>query len=268
MVLKITIVIVLIIVLIIALSNEALRNSLTFYPDRISEIPKQKLPDYVSERQIETADGETLKVLFFRHDEDVKRPLVIYFHGNSGNLYHRFEYAQRLFEMDHDVLLVSYRGYSKSTGKPNEAGIYMDGEAAVVYAKDSLGYNEKEITIFGRSLGTTVAIHIAQNKNFKGVLLVTPLTSGKDMASAMGLGAIKFMAGNSYNSIGKINNIKSRILIIHGDKDELIPYVMGKRLMDNYRGLKQLITINGGGHNNLQEVNPMLYWGEIHKFLM
>ena len=254
--------ILIILILFVVLSSEGVRNKMTFFPDKISEIP---VPDYASERQIPTKDGETLQAFLFSHGEDGAYPLIIYFHGNAGNLYHRFDYAQQLFEMDQDVLLVSYRGYSKSTGKASEKGIYIDGESTVNYATNSLGY--KEITIFGRSLGSAVAIHVAQNKTIKGVILVTPLTSGKDMASAMGLGWIKFVAGNSYNSLEKINNIKSRILIVHGDRDELVPYEMGKRLFEKFEGDINMITIKGGGHNDLQEVDPVLFWGEIENFL-
>jgi fermentation-respiration switch protein FrsA (DUF1100 family) len=265
MIYKITIVSILIIVLVIALSVKSIRNKFTFYPDRISEIPLAGMPDYISEKQLATSDGEKLHALLFKHEE--KHPLIIYFHGNAGNLYGRVDYAQQLYEMNHDVLLVSYRGYSKSTGTPSEKGIFLDGAAAVSYAIDELGVSEKDITIFGRSLGTTVATHISQGRDFKAVVLITPLTSGKDMAQAMGLGWVKFLAGNSFNAVEKINNIKSKILIIHGDQDELTPYYMGKKLMDTFTGTKQMVTIKGGGHNDLQEIEPILFWGGIEDFL-
>lgn len=265
MIYKITIASVLIIVLVIALSVKGIRNKFTFFPDRISEIPLSGMPDHITEKQIQTADGETLHALHFKHEE--KRPLIVYFHGNAGNLYGRAGYAQQLYEMNHDVLLVSYRGYSKSTGTPSENGIYLDGAAAVKYAMDELDVAEKDITIFGRSLGTTVAIDVSQGRDFKGVVLITPLTSGQDMAAAMGLGWVKFLAGNSFNAREKINNIKSNILIIHGDQDELTPYIMGKELMELFEGNKKMITINGGTHNDLQDVDPDLFWGGIKDFL-
>ena len=86
MIYKITIVSVLIIVLVIALSVKGIRNKLTFYPDRISEVPLSGVTDYISEREIATTDGEKLHSLLFKHDE-VKSSLIIYFHGNAGNLY-------------------------------------------------------------------------------------------------------------------------------------------------------------------------------------
>lgn len=267
MALKITLAVILLFIIAIALTRESILNMMTFYPDTFSQLKVEEIPDYVFEKQIKTEDGEKLQSFLFKHADDTERPLIIYFHGNAGNLYHRFGYAQKLFEMDHDVLLVGYRGYGKSTGKPNEKGIYMDGEATANYAINELGYKEKEIVIFGRSLGTTVAIHIAQNREFKNVILVTPLTSGKEMATAMGLGFVKFIAGSSFNSIDKINNINSDILIIHGDRDELIPYAMGKKLMDTFQGSKQLITVKKGGHNDLQDIDPDLYWNSIKIFI-
>lgn len=268
MALKITVVVIFIIIILVAISREGMLNMMTFYPDKFSELKDEDIPDYVLEKYFLTEDGEKLQTFLFKHPDDIKRPLIIYFHGNAGNLYHRFEYVQTLYEMEQDVLLVSYRGYGKSTGKPNEKGIYKDGEAAVKYAINELGYNEKEIIIIGRSLGTTVAVHIAQNREFKKVILVTPLTSGREMAVAMGLGMVKFIAGRSFNSIDKINNINASILIIHGDKDELIPFAMGKKLLDTFEGTKQLVTIKNGGHNDLQDVDPKLFWGNIEKFIL
>lgn len=267
MALKITVAVILLLIVLVALSRESIMNMMTFYPDTFSELKTEDIPDHVLEKQLKTEDGEKLQAFLFKHSDDIKRPLIIYFHGNAGNLYHRFEYVQRLYEMNQDILLVSYRGYGKSTGKPNEKGIYMDGEAAANFAINELGYKEREVIIFGRSLGTTVAVQISQHKNFKKVILVTPLTSGKEMAKAMGMGAVKFIAGSSFNSIDKINHINANILIIHGDKDELIPYAMGKKLLDAFDGSKQMITIKNGGHNDLQEVDANLFWGSIEEFI-
>jgi fermentation-respiration switch protein FrsA (DUF1100 family) len=255
------------ILIIVTLSSCGVKDKLTFFPDTTSAIPEKDIPSYTTEHWIETSDGETIQSFLFLHNKNRKSPLIIYFHGNAGNLYHRFDNVVRLFDMDHDVLLVSYRGYSKSTGKPNEKGIYIDGTSAVNYATQSLGYKEDKISIFGRSLGSAVAIHISQHRNFKNLILITPLTSGKEMASAMGLGFLKFVAGDSYNSLEKINNIHSRVLIIHGDRDEVVPYQMGERLFQVYNGDKHMVTISGGRHNDLAEVDPMMFWGEIEKFL-
>ena len=255
------------ILLIFILTNCSVKDRFTFFPDRNSTLAPDQIPSFASEHLIGTNDGETIQSFYFKHQVAEKLPLLIYFHGNAGNLFFRFDSAIRLYQMKQNVLLISYRGYAKSTGSPTESGIYQDGAAAVKFAIDNLGYREHEISILGRSLGSTVAVHIAQNHNFKKVLLITPLTSGRDMAVAMGLGMFKFIAGNSYNSLEKINNLRSPVLIIHGDRDEVVPYHMGKKLFETYNGPKHMVTIRNGRHNDLTEIDPELYWGEIEKFL-
>lgn len=246
------------------LSNCGIRNKFTFYPDKKTEIQKENIPPHVTEHYIKTIDGEKIQSFLFKSGD--KKPILIYFHGNAGNLYHRFNEAQVLYKMGLNVLLVSYRGYAKSSGKPNEKGIYKDGEAALNFAKDSLGYRLEDVYIYGRSLGTTVAVNLSQHQPIKGVVLITPLTSGKEMTKAMRLGAFKFIAGNSYNSYEKINNLNSKLLIIHGDKDEVTPYYMAETLYQKYNGEKSLITIKNGMHNNLEDIDSTLFWGEIEKF--
>ncbi len=240
---------------------------MTFFPDKESEIPVENIPSYVTEKKIKTIDKETIQTFYFHHSDNLEHSLVIYFHGNAGNLYGRFGDANKLYHMNQNVLLVSYRGYAKSTGKPSEKGIYLDGKSALAFAKDSLGYSEEDITIIGRSLGTTVAINTSQGKKLNGVILITPLTSGSEMASAMGMKSLSSVASDSYNSLGKINNLNSPILIIHGTDDDVVPYDMGASLFKEYNGVKNLITIERGGHNNLQSINPKLFWGEIEKFI-
>ena len=254
-------------ILCLTLTNCSMKDKFTFFPDRDWVIPEHQIPSFAIEHGIKTEDGETIQSFYFQHEGERKSPLLIYFHGNAGNLYQRFEPALRLYQMGQNVLLVSYRGYAKSTGKPTEKGIFLDGEAAVNYAISKLGYQEEQIALLGRSLGSTVAVHIAQHRNFHRVLLVTPLTSARDMAVAMGLGMLKFLAGNSYNSLEKINNLTSPLLIIHGDRDEVVPYHMGQSLFEAYGGPKHMVTIQNGRHNNLTDVDQVRYWEEIERFL-
>ena len=247
---------------------EVVLNKFTFYPHNKIMRPINELPKFVSERWITTHDGESLQSFYFKHPKDNKN-LIIYFHGNTGNLFshHRFEHAEQLYNMGVNVLLVSYRGYCKSTGKPNEQGIYNDGEAALNYAHKTLGYTDKDIYIFGRSLGTTVATHISQNRKFKGVVLITPLTSAKDMGVEMGFKYFSFFARGAFNSLKKIKNLKSKLLILHGTKDSQIPFKMGEKILNRYKGQKELVKIENAGHNNLQLVDPKLFWGKINTFI-
>ncbi|MGV6861244.1 MAG: alpha/beta hydrolase [Putridiphycobacter sp.] len=242
-------------------------NRFAFHPHNKVVLEKENLPAFSQLIQVETEDGQTLNGLYFKH-ETVK-PLIIYFHGNTGNLYshNRIDYTTKLFEMGYNVLMVSYRGYSFGTGIPSEKGIYLDGESILNFALKTLNYKIDDIVIVGRSLGTTVAINIALNRNFKGLILITPLSNGKDMAKTLGFKSISFLASNVFKSKKKIKEIKIKKLIIAGENDLQTPLQMAVDLFNSASEPKQLVTIKNGGHNNLQNVDPALFWGEIEKFL-
>lgn len=250
---------------------ERIINMFTFHPHNKVRLDTKDMPHYVTERWIDTTDGEKLQAFYFKHSDaqDDKHPLIIYFHGNTGNLFshHRFEHAERLHEMGCNVLLISYRGYSKSTGKPSEKGIFIDGESTLEYAHKSLGYSNDNIFVFGRSLGSTVAVEISQHREFRGVVLLTPLTSAKEMGKEMDFSYFSFLAKKSFNSIKKIKNLKSPLLIIHGTEDKQIPFKMGEKLYQKYKGEKTLIAIENAGHNNIQLVNPDKFWNSIEAFI-
>ena len=245
-------------------SCESLFNSVSFYPDR--DFTVSRLPGYVKHLELLTDDGIKLEALYFSHDA-VSDKIVVYFHGNAGNLYNRIKEANVIFDMGCNVIISGYRGYGGSTGKPSEEGIYSDGKAVLNYVTSVLGYKPGKIYVYGRSLGTVVAVEISQNIDYGGVILVTPLTSAGDSLELRYPSVPSFIAGKRFHSIGKINNLRSPVLVIHGTSDEIIPYSLGVKLYDAYNGTKRFISIPGGGHNNLENVNPDLYWGSVKTFI-
>ncbi len=192
--------------------------------------------------------------------------IVIYFHGNAGNIYHRIPDLIQLKEFGVSVLGVSYRGYGDSEGKPSENGLYKDGMSVLAFAKNKLNYPEKNIFIFGRSIGTCVAVNTSLNLKLAGVILATPLSTGKQQASVSGLGLFASVAGNSFNNLDKISKIKSPLLVLHGTADKIVPYSIGKTLFNHANTPKEFITIKGGRHNNLQYYQKM-YWDSILNFI-
>jgi fermentation-respiration switch protein FrsA (DUF1100 family) len=244
-------------------------NQFTFFPHNKIRLPYSDWPSYASEKWLKTTDNEDLQSIYFEHPNRESKDLIIYFHGNTGNMFshNRFNDANEFYKLGPNVLFISYRGFSKSTGSPNESGLYIDGETALNYANNSLNYSNKNIFIFGRSLGTTVATHISQNRKFKGVLLITPLTNAKDMAKSMGYGYVSFLVKHAFNSLKKIKKIKSKLLIIIGTIDKVTPPEMGIKLFKKYKGQKKLITIEEGGHNNLQMMESQKFWEGIDTFV-
>ena len=246
-------------------SCDAAVNFFAFYPDNRFHISPENLPSGVKNMFITTEDGKRIQAYYFSGDEKGGK-LLIYFHGNAGNLNHRIDAASKISAMGCDVLLVSYRGYAQSEGRPSEKGIYLDGKAALNYAIDSLGFPPEKIFLFGRSIGSTVGVHTARGKNLAGVILITPLSSGRELAASQ-FGILKFLAGRSFESIEKINDLKSPLLIIHGTGDEIIPIEHGLNLYNAYSGRKKLVAIEGANHNNLDHIDPETYYGSIKKFL-
>ena len=240
-------------------------NRLAFHPSKA--IPSLSIPPSIEEVSLEATDGTRLQAFLHRHPTNKR--LVLFFHGNAGNAYGRLGDLQALSEETaSSVLLLSYRGYGKSKGSPSEQGVYLDAEAALDYAQNKLGFSEQHIFLLGRSLGSAVAINLAQHRRFAGVILVSPLTSGRDMAKEMGLGWLAGIAGTPLNSIGKVGDIQSPALFIHGTADRVIPIEMGRRLFDAYPGpQKTFQNIPGAGHNNIGVVAGNAYWTWIRTFM-
>ncbi|NOY72669.1 MAG: alpha/beta hydrolase [Gammaproteobacteria bacterium] len=247
------------------LGCELIINKFAFHPDNVNVIPADKLPHGIQEITISTKDKVKITSLYLPSSESDK--LLIYFHGNAGNIYHRIPSLLKLSQLGVNVIGVSYRGYGKSDGDPSEEGIYLDGQAIFQYAVERMGFSKENIIIFGRSIGTTVAINTAQNKKIGGVILVTPLTSGKDQAKVGGLWAISSLAGNSFDNFTKIENIDSPLLVIHGTDDSVIPYSMGKKIFDKAKVKKEFVKIKGANHNNLHDVFEQEYWLPIIQFI-
>ncbi len=240
-------------------------NQLAFFPDPVDQLSKPQLPPGVEERFIETEDQVRIQLLYLPSPDATS--VLLYFHGNAGNIYHRVSDLLQLQRSGISVIGVSYRGYGKSEGTPSEEGIYQDGEAAFNYATQELGFSQDNIIILGRSIGSTVAINSAKNRTIGGLILVTPLTSGKAHAKAVGLGLISSLAGDAFDNLSRIKDITAPLLVIHGTDDRVIPFSMGRELFDRAQTKKQFIKIAGGGHNNLQANYRLAYWSAISGFI-
>ena len=134
--------------------------------------------------------------------------------------------------MNVNFLLFAWRGFSGNKGKPTEQNLYKDARGAIKWLRDK-GINEKNIIIYGESLGTGIATEIAQNNNFAGVILESPFTSMTEAAaSKYPIFPIRLLLKDKYESNKKIKNIKSPILIMHGKEDRIVPFWMGKKLYE------------------------------------
>ena len=241
-------------------------NALAFHPSRGAPASIEHLPG-IEEIRLTAPDGVPLQAFLRRHP--TANRIVVFFHGNAGNAYGRLQDVLELSEATaSSVLLLSYRGYGLSEGAPDEHGVYLDGAAALRYARNVLGYSEAQIFLLGRSLGSAVAVHIAQDRNLAGLILVSPFASGRAMARDMGLGWLAWIAGRPFDSIEKIKKIHAPLLVIHGDAAGIIPIGQGRQLFAACPSVqKQFVVVPGAGHNDITAVAGPDYWAWMRDFM-
>jgi len=164
--------------------------------------------------------------------KDIKKKTILFLHGNAGNLDNRIYKLNFLGNLDINFLIISWRGYSLSDGKPTEDGLYEDAKTAVNFLLNK-GVLEQDIILYGESLGAAVAVEIGQNKDFAGVILESSFTSMIDVGKTKyPFFPVRLLLKDKYESDKKIKNIKSPILIMHGEGDRLVPFWMGKKMYE------------------------------------
>ena len=180
---------------------------------------------------IETDKDIKLKSWFI--NKDLKKfKTVVFFHGNAGNLLNRVYKLNELNKLEINILLSSWRSFSGNKGKPTEKNLYYDAKQVVKWLKTK-GLDNKDIVLYGESLGTGVAIELASKDNFGGIILESPFTSMADTAKIYyPYLPVNLLLKDKYDSKSKITDIKIPILIMHGKMDNIVPQKMGLELFE------------------------------------
>ena len=133
-------------------------------------------------QKVKVITNDNFELLAWYHKKDISNyKTILYLHGNAGALENRIHKINHFNDIDVNFLLLAWRGFSGNKGKPTEQGLYEDGKSAISWLVKK-GVDEKKLILYGESLGTGVATHLAQNKNYAGVILETPFTSMVDAA--------------------------------------------------------------------------------------
>ena len=218
------------------------QRSLLYHPSVNGYMDDPKQFKYV-EVKIPTQDG--LEIKGWLHEKDlINKKTILFFHGNAGELSNRNYKLNEFSKMDVNFLIIAWRGFSGNEGKPTEQGLYQDANSAMEWLK-SKGVKEEQLILYGESLGTGIATEVAQNKNLAGIILESPYTSMTELAGKYyPLLPVKFLLKDRYESIKKIKNIRSPILIMHGGLDPIVPFQMGVQLYEaaNEPKFKYFIT--------------------------
>ncbi len=194
---------------------------------------------------------------------------LLWFHGNAGNISHRLENIKMLYDrVPINIFIFGYRQYGKSEGKISEQGTYIDAKAAFEYLHSRKDINHEKIIFFGRSLGSAVAVDLAVEERCCALILETPFTSMKDLAKALyPFLPLGYIIQTKYDSITKIKDVKVPVLILHGDKDELVPIEQGRKLYEAANEPKEFYTIPGATHNDTYFVGGEEYFNTIRRFV-
>ncbi len=193
----------------------------------------------------------------------------LWFHGNGGNISHRLEDLTLLnSRLGVSIFLFDYRGYGRSGGKPSEKGIYRDATAALDHVLSRKDVNPERIVYFGRSLGAAVAVWLASWRRPYGLILESPFASVADMAKiAYPRLPIHLLVRGKYDSLSKIGGISCPLLVLHGDRDEIVPISQGRKLYEAASGPKSFYAIEGAAHNDTYIAGGEPYFQALGDFI-
>ena len=243
-----------------------IENFFIFFPQTSFDSKPENWHLNYEDAYFTTEDGINLHGWFFPLPQD--GPVILFCHGNAGNISHRLDNVARLLERGLQVFIFDYRGYGRSAGKPSEKGIYLDGLAAYDHLVREKRTPASKIVVFGRSLGAAVAVEVALQKEVRSVILESAFTSTKDMAKAILVfkPLSPFMPAN-YDNLAKISRLRTPKLIVHGDQDEIVPFAMGQKLFDAAKMPKDFYPIRGAGHNDTYLVGGETYFHRVATYV-
>ena len=220
------------------------QRSLMYHPSTNNFLDENKLNHKIEKIKI-SSDNE-LKAWYFKKNENFKT--LLFFHGNAGSLENRIYKLNYLSKLKLNYIIVAYRGFSGNKGNPTEEGLYKDARAAK-YWLNLNNICDQNIIIYGESLGTAVAIDLAKDHKFAGIILESPFTSMLELSRKYYPWApSKLLLKDKYETDKKIKKIFSPILILHGKKDKIVPFEMGEELFKKANNPKYNYFIENDGH--------------------
>ena len=226
-------------------------DRLIFFPDPFVPDP----PAGIEERWITTEDGVRVHA-WYAPAAGPDAPVLVWSHGNGGNIANRVEVLLALHERGVGVLAYDYRGYGRSEGRPSEAGVYRDARAAYD-SERARGVAPERIVCFGESLGSAVTLALATERPCAGVVVVSPFTTLAEVARRH-YGPLGGLAGRQFDGLSNVQRLTVPLLVAHGDRDEIVPYELGERLFAAAPEPKRFLRVPGAHHNDVFDAPPLL----------
>ncbi len=246
----------------------AFERRLIYFPLRALELEPGELGLVHEEAQLVTEDGVTLHAWLLPLPG--ARRTVLLFNGNAGNMSFRLDRAAQMQRrLGVSVLLFDYRGYGRSGGSPDEAGTYRDARAAYRWAVETKAVPPRELVLFGESLGAAVAVQLALEQPAGALVLESAFTSIPDMARAAYpfLPPVGPLIRTRYDTLAKVPRLALPLLVLHGERDEIVPIGQGRRVFEAAGGPKRFFAIRGAGHNDTYLAGGEAYWQALGEFI-
>jgi fermentation-respiration switch protein FrsA (DUF1100 family) len=230
------------------------QRSIMYFPERFRTAPSAAGLPQAEEFTLDTADGE--RVIAWHVPPRGEKPVVLYFHGNGGALRYRVPRFHALIDGGFGLVALSYRGYGGSTGSPTEHGLIADAAAAYGFA--AARYPAPRIALWGESLGSGVAVALAAKKPVARMVLEAPFTSAADVGAAVyWFLPVRLLMKDQFRSDLRIGKVTAPVLILHGDRDNVVPFSQGERLYALINAPKRFVRIAGGAHEGLDALGAM-----------
>jgi uncharacterized protein len=248
----------LLIVLFMMIREESFLYFPTKYPDGDWNPPGLVFED----AWFDAADGTHLHGWFVPVENP--RAVVLFAHGNAGNLSHRADLLVQLQRMGVAVLAFDYRGYGRSSGTPTESGVIADGRAARAWLAKRAGISESDVVLMGESLGGAVATALAAEAPARGLVLESTFSSAPEVAAFHYPWLPVKLMRTKFDSAAAVTKYRGPLLQVHGDADSIVPIGLGRKLFDAANDPKHFVTIAGGDHNDPRTVQ---FYQELDQFL-
>jgi len=209
---------------------------------------------------LETEDSLALDAWWLPHERP--RASLLFLHGNAGNISHRLDSLVQFHRLGLSVLILDYRGYGRSEGRPSEEGMALDARAGWRWLREEADQAPESIVLFGRSLGAAVAAELAEGREAQGerpaaVILESPFRSVPALAQRVyPFLPARWLARFSHDAERHVRGISAPLLVIHSRDDEIIPFAEGEAVFRAARDPKRLLEIRGGHNTGFLESEP------------
>ena len=230
-----------------------LLHALLYFPSReIVQTPDQAGLRF-RDLAFETTDGEQLHGWWIAARTESLGHLLLC-HGNAGNVGDRILHAAVLTTAGFDVLLFDYRGYGHSSGRPSEEGSYLDARAALACLLEQPKVDAARVFCLGESLGGAVAVDLALERPPAGLVLLSAFTSVRELGRLHYPFLPASLIPDAYPTVRRIHDLRAPLLVLHGDRDDIVPLSQGRALFEAAPEPKRMHVFLGVGHNDLLEL--------------